>query len=242
MSLKSRNSPIVLVIDDEVSYIDGLSSGLASEGFHFIGAQSGSEGIEKAKKWLPDIILLDLTLPDMPGDKVVEKLSQDQDTRSAPIILVSARDSEVDIVLGLQIGATDYVTKPFRLKELVARIRAILRRMEHSSTLGVKESNKIRVGHIEVDFDRYEVFMSGKPLPLTPSEFELLALFVTKPGMLILRDEIMTHLWDGQDMPDPRTVDTVVRKLRDKTGDTKPPSRIITVRGIGFRFEEKYGG
>ncbi len=239
MSLKSRDSPIVLVIDDEASYIEALCSGLGAEGFHVIGAQSGSEGIEKAKKWLPDIILLDLTLPDMPGDKVVEKLAQGHDTRSAPIILVSARDSEVDIVLGLQIGATDYVTKPFRLKELVARIRAILRRTERSSSNTLKESNKIRVGDIEVDFDRYEVFLSGKSLSLTPSEFELLALFVTKPGMLILRDEIMTHLWDGQDMPDPRSVDTVVRRLRDKIGDTKPPSRLITVRGIGFRFEEK---
>ena len=222
----------VLLAEDEESFIDALVIGLTNEGFRVIVARDGAEALRLYEETDPDILLLDLMLPKMSGIDVCRAVR----TRSrVPIIMVTAKDSEVDVVLGLELGASDYVAKPFRLRELVARMRAVLR-------LGVAVAEHheevLAVGPVRLDAGRREVTVNEVPVELSRKEFDLLALLMSHSGQVVTRDWCIDRLWWDQELTDTRTLDTHIKRLRRKVEpDPANPRHLVTVRGVGFRFE-----
>jgi two-component system response regulator RegX3 len=228
----SARRPLVLVVDDEESYRQALISGLGREGFSVEVAGDGQEALRLFHRIHPDLVLLDVMLPDRSG---VELCQQMHAAASVPIIMVSARSSEVDVVVGLEVGASDYVAKPFRLRELVARMRAVLRRGARPQ---VQHDEVPSASPVRLDPARREVSVEGRPVDLSRKEFELLALFVGHPGRVVTREQCIDQLWCDQDLTDTRTLDTHVRRLRRKIElDPANPRHLVTVRGVGFRFE-----
>ncbi len=224
--------PLVLVVDDEESYRQALASGLGREGFSVEVAGDGQEALRLFHRIHPDLVLLDVMLPDRSG---VELCQQMHSSESVPIIMVSARGSEVDVVVGLEVGAADYVAKPFQLRELVARMRAVLRR---GARPHVQDDEMPSAGPVRLDTARREVSVEGRPVDLSRKEFELLALLVGHPGRVVTREQCIDRLWWDQDLTDTRTLDTHVRRLRRKIElDPANPRHLVTVRGVGFRFE-----
>jgi two-component system, OmpR family, response regulator RegX3 len=224
--------PIVLVVDDEESYRQALASGLAQEGFVVELAADGHEALRLFHRVHPDLVLLDVMLPDQSGVELCQRMRA---AAPVPIIMVTARDSEVDVVVGLEVGAADYVAKPFRLRELVARMRAVLRR---GSPTPVPQDEVLVQGPVKLDAARREVTVEGRSVDLSRKEFDLLALLMAQPGQVVTRDWCIDRLWWDQELADTRTLDTHVKRLRRKIEpDPAHPRHLVTVRGVGFRFE-----
>jgi two-component system response regulator RegX3 len=224
--------PLVLVVDDEKSYREALAAGLAREGFAIELAADGQEALRLFNRIRPDLVLLDVMLPDQSGVELCQRM---RSLAAVPIIMVTARDSEVDVVLGLELGASDYVAKPFRLRELVARMRAVLRRGLPSMA---PREEVVQVGPVRLDNGRREVSVEGEAVDLSRKEFDLLALLMSHAGQVVTRELCIDRLWWDQDLTDTRTLDTHVKRLRRKIEpDPARPRHLITVRGVGFRFE-----
>ena len=223
---------MVLVVDDEESYRQALASGLAREGFAVEIAGDGHEALRLFHRVHPDIVLLDVMLPDQSG---IELCQQMRALKPVPIIMVTARDSEVDVVLGLELGADDYVAKPFRLRELVARMRAVLRR---GAAVPEHHEEVLHVGPVRLDAGRREVAVDEMPVELSRKEFDLLALLMSHSGQVVTREWCIDRLWWDQELTDTRTLDTHIKRLRRKVEpDPANPRHLVTVRGVGFRFE-----
>jgi two-component system response regulator RegX3 len=223
---------MVLVVDDEESYRQALASGLAREGFAVEIAGDGHEALRLFHRVHPDIVLLDVMLPDQSG---IELCQQMRALKPVPIIMVTARDSEVDVVLGLELGASDYVAKPFRLRELVARMRAVLRR---GAAVPEHHEEVLHVGPVRLDAGRREVAVDELPVELSRKEFDLLALLMSHSGQVVTREWCIDRLWWDQELTDTRTLDTHIKRLRRKVEpDPANPRHLVTVRGVGFRFE-----
>jgi two-component system response regulator RegX3 len=227
-SLDSRS--VVLVVEDEPSYQDALNIGLTIEGFTVVAASTIAQAHEAMAHVRPDLVLLDVMLPDGSG---IDLCRQIYDTSRIPVIMVSARSSEVDVVLGLEIGAADYVTKPYRLRELVARMRAVLRRPTTNTAEEV-----VTFGDLRIDFVRRTVSRRGTELELSRKEFDLLALFASRLGQVVTREVCLDTLWWGLELTDTRTLDTHVKRLRQKVeDDPASPRHLLTIRGVGFRLD-----
>jgi two-component system response regulator VicR len=225
----------ILVVEDEKPILNIIKFNLKKEGFEVYEAQDGEEGVEKALKLQPDLILLDIMLPKKDGFTVCKELRQ---KISIPIIMLTARGEEVDKVLGLELGADDYITKPFSTRELVARIKAHLRR--HTPEKSNEESKILKLGQLIINIDRYEVEKNSQQIELTLREFELLKFLATQPAQIFSRESLLEKVWGYEYYGDVRTVDVTVRRLREKIeDDSSNPEYILTKRGVGYYFNEK---
>jgi two-component system response regulator RegX3 len=221
----------VLVVEDEESYRDALAYMLRKEGFDVVEAADGTEGLAAYDKRGADIVLLDLMMPGVPGTEVCRQLRQ---RGPVPVIMVTARDSEIDKVVGLELGADDYVTKPFSQRELVARIRAVLRRGQDVELLpDVVEAHGVRM-----DIERHEVSVDGRTVRLALKEFELLEMLLRNAGRVMTRGQLIDRIWGADYVGDTKTLDVHVKRLRTKIeADPGQPKVLLTVRGLGYKFE-----
>lgn len=225
--------PVVLVVEDEESYIEALNVGLRREGFGVEVARTGPEALERFEAIAPDLILLDVMLPGISGVDVCREI---RSRSSVPIIMVTAKSSEIDTVVGLEVGADDYVTKPYRLRELVARIRAVLRRRvgwaEHT-----EREDVVSVGDLEINVESRDVHVGGELLALPLKEYELLLLFMENPGRVLTRGTLIDRVWGYDYVGDTKTLDVHVKRLRAKIeSDPAHPTRLVTVRGVGYKL------
>ncbi|MGN1043263.1 MAG: response regulator transcription factor [Acutalibacteraceae bacterium] len=227
---------LVYVVDDEPNIRKLASLALREYGFDTQEFAGGEELLKAVQRRLPDVIVLDWVMPAPDGLSICGRLKLDKDTKTVPIILLTARNDEVDCVLGLEMGADDYVTKPFSLKELCARVKALIRRKEYSNI--VNPSNDIiTCGEITVNLARRTVSKNNKPVDLTMKEFDLLTSLMLSKGRVLNRDQLMEKVWDVEFCGDARTVDVHIRYLRQKIEDeSENPKYILTVRGVGYRF------
>ncbi len=226
----------VLVVEDEESFREALSYMLRREGFEVVSADSGPAGLAEFERSGADLVLLDLMLPGLPGTEVCRQLRL---RSSVPVIMLTAKDSEVDKVVGLEIGADDYVTKPFSSRELVARIRAVLRRGAEPEDLLVAA---IEAGPVRMDVDRHVVTVAGRPVSLPLKEFDLLELLLRNAGRVLTRGQLIDRVWGSTYVGDTKTLDVHVKRLRAKIEpDPANPRYLLTVRGLGYRFEPDGG-
>jgi two-component system alkaline phosphatase synthesis response regulator PhoP len=226
----------ILVVDDEETLVRLITYNLTKEGFNTLAAYDGNEAEALVLREDPDLIILDLMLPGKDGLEICRDLRRQNIT--TPIIMLTARDDEIDRVLGLELGADDYVTKPFSVRELTARVKAVLRR-KRDKTEPEKTDGKLTVGSFVIMPDKYEIYHHGKLLDLTLKEYELLELLLRNRGRVLKRDYLLQILWDYNDSVSTRVLDVQVSKLRDKIEpDSRDPQYIKTVRGIGYKFEE----
>jgi two-component system response regulator RegX3 len=227
----------VLVVEDEDSFIDALTVGLTREGFRVSVARDGAEALDMFDDVAPDLVLLDVMLPKVSGIDVCREL---RSRSTVPIIMVTAKGAEIDTVVGLEVGADDYVTKPYRLRELVARMRAVLRRRptdEPSLTLPL-EDDMVTVGDVSLDHQRHEVTIRGSDARLPLKEFELLALLLENAGRVLTRDVLIDRVWGADYVGDTKTLDVHIKRLRSKVEeDPAVPTRIVTIRGLGYKYE-----
>ncbi len=228
---KSANKKI-LVADDEEDVLNLVALNLKTAGYNVLKAENGLTALEMARTSLPALIVLDLMLPGMPGLDVCKALKSEPATKLIPIIMLTAKAEEVDRIVGLELGADDYLTKPFSPRELVLRVKSVIRRIDTSGPV----DNTIKIGDIQVDRARYEVLVKGKPLDFTATEFKLLALLMERRGRVQSRDTLLNDVWGYENIIDTRTVDTHIRRLREKLG--KAADCIETVRGFGYRIAE----
>jgi two-component system, OmpR family, response regulator RegX3 len=232
----ANDEPLVLVVEDEESFVDALTVGLEREGFKVRVARDGRDALVQFAKHRPDLVLLDVMLPLMSGVEVCKSIRASGD--ATPIIMVTARDTEVDVVLGLEFGADDYVSKPYRLRELVARMRAVLRRQLPATGGGPRELPIKQVGDVQLDPDRHEVRLRGEIIGVPRKEFELLELLMDRAGRIVSRDYAIEQVWGDDYVGDTKTLDVHVNRLRGRIeDDPTKPTRIVTVRGVGYRFE-----
>ncbi len=232
--------PLILIVDDEETILELISFTLLKEGFQVEMAMDGNEALQKAENLRPDLVVLDWMLPGMDGLEVCRKIRRNETIADLPVIMLTARGEEVDKIIGLELGADDYVTKPFSPRELVARIRAQLRSHQAKDHVPKESGKVIKQGIFYLDAERYIVKKNNTPLELSPREFELLFLLTANPGRVYRRDEILNKVW-GYDYPaDTRTVDVHVRYLRQKIeDDANNPEYLLTVRGVGYKFKEQ---
>ncbi len=224
---------LILVVDDEKPIVEILKVNLIKSGYRVIEAYDGDEAVKKAISEEPDLILLDVMLPKQDGFSVCKKI---RETSSVPIIMLTAREEEVDKILGLELGADDYMTKPFSLRELMARVKANLRRTQFASK-DEGEGEVLDFGDLLIDIDKYEVRKRGKTIELTYREFELLKFLATKKGKIFSRATLLNKVWDYEFLGDERTVDVTIRRLREKIEDNPSlPAYIMTKRGVGYYF------
>lgn len=228
----------VLVVEDEEAFIDAVTIGLEREGFDVSVARDGAEALEQFRAVDPDLILLDLMLPRISGVDVCREI---RTVSKVPIIMVTAKSSEVDVVVGLEVGADDYITKPYRMRELVARIRAVLRRLDDQTSASGSDSAEagaIVVGDVSLDIERHEVVIRGEVVALPLKEFELLSLLLENAGRVLPRDTLIDRVWGHDYVGDTKTLDVHVKRLRSKVeDDPSHPTRITTIRGLGYKFE-----
>jgi two-component system response regulator RegX3 len=234
------SEPLVLVVEDEEAFVDALAFGLTREGFKVEVARDGAEGLARFDELDPDLILLDLMLPRISG---VDVCRQIRARSQVPIIMVTAKSAEVDTVVGLEVGADDYVTKPYRIRELVARMRAVLRRSDHRAESGnVTEDDTASVrptivGDISIDPASHEVLIQGSPVRLPLKEFELLRYLMDNAGLVLSRDALIDRVWGHDYVGDTKTLDVHIKRLRAKIEDSpSEPSKIVTIRGLGYKF------
>lgn len=222
----------VLIIEDEKPISDIIKFNLEKNGFEVEVAYDGEAGLEKIKSLNPDLVLLDVMLPKMDGFEVLKRT---RENNQVPVVMLTAKEEEVDKVLGLELGADDYITKPFGMRELIARIKANIRRMDIGNS---EEENMINVyGKLEVDMNKYEVRKAGIPLELTLREFELLKYLAERENKVFSREQLLEEVWGYEYYGDIRTVDVTVRRLREKLeDDSADPKYIMTKRGIGYYF------
>ena len=232
---------IILIVEDEPALRDTLSYNLKKDGFTVETVGDGRSALESARKLEPDLIILDIMLPELDGLEVARILRKEMNT---PILMLTARDDEIDRVVGLEVGADDYLTKPFSMRELMARVKAQLRRTRlMQEELGKKRSDEkhhttLSFGNLVINLTRREVTLNGDPIKLNPKEYELLEFFAEHKGQMLTREFILERVWGWEFIGDSRTVDVHVRWLRQKIeNDASNPARIITVRGGGYRFE-----
>lgn len=224
----------ILIVEDEKSISDIIRFNLEKEGFVVESAFNGQEGLEKALTSSPDLILLDIMLPIMDGFAVCKKVREQS---AVPILMLTAKEEEVDKVLGLELGADDYITKPFGMRELIARIKANIRRTELVDTAKNEPANVRSFGNLAIDMNRYEVRKDEKPLELTLREFELLKYLAERENHVFSREQLLEEVWGYEYYGDIRTVDVTVRRLREKLeDDSSDPKYIMTKRGIGYYF------
>ncbi|MEA3078436.1 MAG: two-component system, OmpR family, response regulator RegX3 [Actinomycetota bacterium] len=234
------NSPVtVLVVEDEESYIEALELGLKREGFLVHVARTGPEALTLFDAVRPDLVLLDVMLPGMPGIDVCRQIRQKS---KVPVIMVTAKDSELDTVVGLEVGADDYVTKPYRLRELVARMRAVLRRSPDSSSrassAAAEHGDRIEIGDVCLDIARHELVVRGEQVPTPRKEFELLELLMSHAGRVLTREALLDEVWGSGYVGDTKTLDVHIKRVRSKIeADPAHPVCITTIRGVGYRFE-----
>jgi two-component system, OmpR family, response regulator RegX3 len=226
--------PKILVVEDEPSIVDALEYGLGAEGFDVVATSDGEASLQLFERERPDLILLDLMLPGLSGTEVAKRIR----TRSAvPIIMLTAKDAEIDKVLGLELGADDYVTKPFSMRELSARVRAVLRRGGEWDLPDVGAPLEVR--GVRVDPERHEVTVRGAAVELPPKEFVLLELLVRNAGRVLTRDLIIDRIWGADYVGDTKTLDVHIKRLRGRIEvDPHEPELIVTVRGVGYKFTD----
>lgn len=235
------NKKTVLVVDDEIAIVELLKHHLTLEGYNVLEANDGISAIEIATEKRPDLILLDIMLPKLDGLSVCKRI---KNTYNVPILMITAKDTEIDKILGLELGADDYVTKPFSTRELMARVKANLRKVEINN-IEAKEKqktavekpveNKIHVGDLSLDLDRFEVKVKNAIIDLTLREFEVLKFLAMQPGQVVTRETLLEKVWGYEYYGDIRTVDVTVRRIREKIEkDTSAPQILITKRGVGY--------
>lgn len=226
----------ILVVEDEKPISDIIKFNLEKEGFEIITAYDGAEGLELATTENVDLVLLDIMLPKMDGFEVCKKI---REKSSVPIIMATAKAEEIDKVLGLEFGADDYITKPFSIRELVARIKANLRRsMEFSNSVESDQTQVIKSGNLVIDLLKYQVSKDGEVLPLTVREFDLLKFLALQREQVFSREQLLTSVWGYEYFGDMRTVDVTIRRLREKVeDDSAKPVFIMTRRGVGYYFK-----
>ena len=226
----------VLVVEDEESFIDALTVGLGREGFRVQIARDGAQALDVFDAVRPDIVLLDVMLPKVSGIDVCRAIRAKS---KVPIIMVTAKASEIDTVVGLEVGADDYVSKPYRLRELVARMRAVLRRTPSGAEAADEASGEVlEVGDVSLDPSRHEVVIRGEEVALPLKEFELLHLLLDNAGRVLSRDVLIDRVWGHDYVGDTKTLDVHVKRLRAKVeSDPANPSRIVTIRGLGYKYE-----
>jgi DNA-binding response OmpR family regulator len=228
----------VLLVEDEGDVAELIRYNLAKEGYDVVLTTNGNEALRLAREHRPDVLLLDIMVPQLNGWEVCRRLKKDPELASIPVIMVSGRVEEGDKVLGFEVGADDYVTKPFSPRELIARVGAVLRRGRQVDAKEKKAS--LKVGDLEIDRYRFEVRMKNRPVELTPKEFELLATLVGAPGRVFGREELLDLVWGRDGFVEPRTVDVHVARLRGKFAAARlEEPGIETVRGVGYRFRDK---
>ena len=227
-----RVRPKVLVVDDEPEAVELLEFNLSQAGYAVVAASDGAEALKKARAVLPSLIVLDLMLPEIDGLEVCKMLRRDPATAGIPIIMLTARAAEIDRILGLELGADDYITKPFSPRELVLRVKKVLQRGQPADS----EPDAMKMGDLLIDPPRHRVTWRGKTVELTATEFKLLALLAKRRGRVQSRDQLLRDVWEYNSLVDTRTVDTHMRRLREKLG---PASKHLeTIRGVGYRFVE----
>jgi two-component system, OmpR family, response regulator RegX3 len=229
----------ILVVEDEASFVEALTIGLRREGFEVVVATDGAQALEMFDSVLPDLVLLDVMLPKISGIDVCRQLRK---KTQVPIIMVTAKGAEIDTVVGLEVGADDYVTKPYRLRELVARMRAVLRRTELNGSGGGAAVGTapgvVQVGEVMLDPEEHRVTVSGTELALPLKEFELLHILLANAGRVLPRETLIDRVWGNDYVGDTKTLDVHVKRLRSKIEvDPAMPTRIVTIRGLGYKYE-----
>jgi two-component system response regulator RegX3 len=227
----------VLLVEDEESFIDALTVGLKKEGFRVEVARDGMEALNKFDVVQPDVVLLDVMLPKISGIDVCRQLRK---KTQVPIIMVTAKGAEIDTVVGLEVGADDYITKPYRMRELVARMRAVLRRVPNEATTGVSDldGNTLVVGEVVLDPDQHKVVVNGAEVAMPLKEFELLHILLANAGRVLPRETLIDRVWGTDYVGDTKTLDVHIKRLRAKVeDDPATPTRIVTIRGLGYKFE-----
>ena len=231
----SQGIPTVLVVEDEESFIEALKVGLKREGFRVEVARDGLQALEMFDLVKPDVVLLDVMLPKLSGIDVCRQLRKKTTT---PIIMVTAKGAEIDTVVGLEVGADDYVTKPYRLRELTARMRAVMRRVPTSQG-GELSGSSIEVGDVAIDPEEHDVIIRGESHKLPLKEFELLHLLLANAGRVLPRETLIDRVWGIDYVGDTKTLDVHIKRLRSKIEDNPAlPTRIITIRGLGYKYEK----
>ncbi len=226
----------VLVIEDEANLRDTVAYNLELEGYQVLTAADGSQGLEKARANLPDLIILDIMLPSISGLDVCRAIRKES---NVSVLMLTAKSEEIDKIVGLELGADDYVTKPFSMRELMARTRALLRRSTKTQTSTPSEDEVLISGDLKVNIASHTVTLSGMTIPCRPREFELLAHLMRSKGRAFTRRQLLNSLWEDDYVGDERTVDVHIRWLREKIEeDASKPKKIITLRGYGYRLEE----
>ena len=230
----SSSTVNVLLVEDEEAFIDALTVGLRREGFDVQVARDGAEALDRFDEVKPDLVLLDVMLPTVSGVDVCRELRRRTDV---PIIMVTAKAAEIDTVVGLEVGADDYVTKPYRLRELVARMRAVLRRRQHAGESLLDEHDVIRLDGVELDTDSHEVRVRDQVVNLPLKEFELLSILMENAGRVLERSTLIDRVWGTDYVGDTKTLDVHVKRLRSKIeDDPSAPVRIVTIRGLGYKY------
>ena len=244
-TLLEKEAKTILIVDDEKPIVDILVYNLQKEGYHTLEAGDGLTAIDVALEQKPDLILLDIMLPKLDGLSVCKRI---KNTLNVPILMLTVKDGEIDKILGLELGADDYITKPFSVRELVARVKANLRKVEVvTSSKTVKEKveekkkeNKISVGDLQLDLDKFEVKVRGDIIDLTLREFEVLKFLASQPEQVVTRETLLEKVWGYEYYGDIRTVDVTVRRIREKIEkDTSSPKILITKRGVGYYISSR---
>ena len=228
--------PVVLVVEDEPSFVEALTIGLTREGFRVVSVGDGFEAVQRFDEVQPDIVLLDVMLPRLSGIDVCRQLRK---RGNVPIIMVTAKGAEIDTVVGLEVGADDYITKPYRMREVVARMRAVLRRSPTDSPGGSELGpGSLVVGDVVLDPDEHRVTIDGDDVSLPLKEFELLHLLLANAGRVLPRETLIDRVWGSDYVGDTKTLDVHIKRLRAKVEpDPTSPTRIITYRGLGYKFD-----
>ena len=236
MAATSEARHRILIVEDEAALAESMRYALELEGFDVVTASTGRDGLERARHTAPSLVLLDVMLPESSGLDVCRQIRSMSDV---PIVIISARDAEADMVAGLELGADDYVTKPFSMRELVARVRAHLRRSARSGTFA--DTNEVlRGGDIELDIDAHEVRVAGSPVALRPKEFDLLESLMRRRNRLAGRETLIDEVWGPSYFGDTKTLDVHIKRLREKLeADPSTPRQIVTVRGLGYKFVDE---
>ncbi|GAA4280617.1 response regulator transcription factor [Gaetbulibacter aestuarii] len=217
----------ILLVDDEPDILEIVGYNLSNEGYQVITAENGQEGVKKAKKELPQLIILDVMMPEMDGIEACEIIRKDPELQNTIIAFLTARGEDYSQVAGFDAGADDYITKPIKPKVLVSKVKALLRRFKEEEV-----KNTMKVGQLEINRDEYKITSKGKEILLPRKEFELLSLLASKPGKVFKRDEILDTVWGNEVVVGGRTIDVHIRKLREKLGDKS----FKTVKGVGYKF------
>ena len=225
----------ILIIEDDRNLVDALRYNLAKEGYEVVIATDGSQALETARASNPDLIILDIMLPKLSGLEVCRILRKEM---TVPILMLTAKTEEVDKIVGLEVGADDYLTKPFSMRELIARIRAMLRRADMVKAMPSDDVAQLKVNDLNVDVARRQATLDNRPLDLTPKEFDLLAFLARNRGLVFSREQLLEKVWSYDYAGDTRTVDVHIRWLRKKIeADPSKPERIVTVRSVGYKLE-----